>query len=495
MTSVKERRIAALRRAVAATVFIVFVTAFYVFLISAGTWTSWHTWSAIYDAQAEGLRSGHLYLPLQPSPALLALKDPLDPANMRLWRWDHSYFAGHFYICWGLVPGLLLAAVKTLFRVHAQVGDEALTLCFAVGRLIAGTLLLRATAAQMRSAPRPWAMWVAVVVFALASPTPYLLNRGAVYEASIFAGACFMVAGLALGLRALDSSQALRWLALASLSFGLAGGSRPSLIPAATLLALHAAWARWRADGGRRDRLFAVAAAGCAPAAATIALHLLLNKLRFGAWGEFGLHYQMGGPFVAGLRFVVSHVYLYLFHRPSVGCAFPWLAAQWKTSVPLSPPWLPFASDQIENEPMVGLFTAAPFALLAIVPIATALFRRLRRAVPDATPAERWLRGALVIYAVAAATPLLVVSSSSLRYQADFASAIFVLAALGGWRWLAAPRSPAGRRAAAAGYLLLAAVTIAAGLVLGFGGYFNHFVRHNPAFGQRVERALSVCGR
>ena len=40
---------------------------------------SWVSWSAFHDAQAEGFRTGHLYLREKPSPALVALSDPMNP--------------------------------------------------------------------------------------------------------------------------------------------------------------------------------------------------------------------------------------------------------------------------------------------------------------------------------------------------------------------------------------------------------------------------------
>src|SRR5262245_43206216 len=107
-----RRRLAAGARAALPIVLaLAAAAAYYVFLASAGHMGgTWWRWSAFYDAQAEGFRAGHLYLPERPSPALKALANPLDPANMRFWRWDYSYRDGHLYIYWGLVPAALLAA-------------------------------------------------------------------------------------------------------------------------------------------------------------------------------------------------------------------------------------------------------------------------------------------------------------------------------------------------------------------------------------------------
>ena len=121
--------------------FLAVIVVYYVFLMSAGHMTRLHAWSAFVDSQAEGLRQGHLYLAEQPTAALKGLKNPYDPANMRYWRWDHTYYAGRLYLYWGMVPGLLLALVKTVLRIQHTVGDQTLVFAAALGRLLEGTLL------------------------------------------------------------------------------------------------------------------------------------------------------------------------------------------------------------------------------------------------------------------------------------------------------------------------------------------------------------------
>jgi hypothetical protein len=109
------------------------------------------------------------------------------------------------------------------------------------------------------------------------------------------------------------------------------------------------------------------------------------------------------------------------------------------------------------------------------------------------TPARTtWLWIALTVYVVGAG-PFLILNVTTMRYQHDFASGVMLMAIFGGWRLLAAPASARGRRAAAWVYGLLAATTIVAGVLLGFGGYFKHFERHNPALTEKLAAKLSVC--
>jgi hypothetical protein len=498
MTPVKESRIAALRRTVPLLCGLALIVAYYAFTVGAGRPpTAWYRWSGLYDAQAEGFRNGHLYLPEIPSRALQSLPDPYNPANMRFWRWDHTYYKGHFYLYWGLVPALLLAAFKTLFRVRQVIGDEALTFGLFIGRLFVGTWLLRSLAAARTPQPARSTVALAVAVFALAHPTPYTLNRGAVYEVAIGGGVFFMLAGVALGWRGLRADapvSANRWLAAASASLGLAGGCRSMLLPTVALLAIWTAFARWRRE--RRDlrRFGGLLLFAGGPAALLTIGHLVLNAVRFDSWSTFGARYQLGNPLVAGLRFVVPTLYTYLFLPPLHGCRFPYLTTDWKVTRALTPRWLHWPADHMTHEPVAGLLVCAPFVLLGVIALLVVLVRRRRNGA--ATTVDwtwRWVWGALCIYLVGSAVPLLLISATTMRYEVDFASPALLLAAIAGWWLLTLPATRTGRTLARAGYATLAVVTIIVGVLLGFGGYFDHYGRHNPALKQSLERTFTVC--
>jgi len=492
-------------RAAPIWLFLALVVAYYVFVLSAGTWTHWGTWTVFYDAQAEGFRRGHLYLPEVPSAALRALPNPYDPAKMQVWRWDHVYYRGHFYLYWGLVPPLLLAIFKSIFRVKDLIGDDVVVFAFFVGRLMAGTLLIRALAARAMPRPPGWAVWWALAVFALAHPTPYLLARGGVYEGAIVGGVCFMVAGLYLGLRGIGArgpTAADAWLAAASAAFGLAAGCRISLYPAVVALVCFTAWARWRVEGGDRRRLLRVALVACGPAAVLTLAHLFVNHLRFGAWTEFGARYQLGMPLTFGWRFLLPDLFAYFFCPPTHSCTFPFLFGHWNTTRALAPGWLSWPVDYQPKEPTIGLLAVAAFAWLALgglVLAATHGWKRrdaAGRAAPQPAAAVwegRWISGALVLYVLGSAAPLLLLSGTTMRYEADFASGVLLLATLFGWRLLAAPASRAGRAIIGTTYVALAVGTVVASGLLGFTGYFEHFERHNPMLIHKLEKSLSVC--
>jgi len=114
----------------------------YVFFVSAGHMRDWHTYHTYIDYLAEGFRSGHLYISLAPTPELLASPDPFDGSNLYNWYWDASLYKKHYYLYWGPVPALLLAGVKIIFRIKAQVGDQYPVFAFTSLQLIAAALLL-----------------------------------------------------------------------------------------------------------------------------------------------------------------------------------------------------------------------------------------------------------------------------------------------------------------------------------------------------------------
>jgi hypothetical protein len=493
------------RQAAGPLAFVAVVAAYYVFLVSAGQWSYWPTWTAYYEEQVQGFLQGHLYLPISFPPGLKALTDPLNPANMRFWRWDRSYYHGHFYLYWGLVPAVLTTIVKVIFRIRRAVTDDVIVFAFSLVRLAAGTLLIRHLAARMIRRPTTWAVALALVVFAVGHPTPYLLNRGGIYEASITGGACFMVAGLYLGLRgvfAIGRREADLWLLAASLSLGAAGGSRTSLLPTVALLIAFTILVRWRIDRGSAHSRVVTALFAGAPAAVLTLAHFVLNRLRYDAWTEFGASYQMGYPaFKVGKRFLLPDLYTYLLGRFEVSCLFPFFSSKWDSSRRLAPAWLFWPADHHTSEPTVGVLRAVPFLWLILVAALAAAFRRWRRGRGEASPAAapdlswrwRWVRGALWIYALASAAPLVLLSATTMRYEADVASSLLLLATLAGWDLLAIPERRGSRAAASLAYAILAIATIVLGILLGVGGYFDHFGRHNHALLTRLQHAFSVC--
>ena len=104
----RERRGGRPWRKGALGVLVVAVGLYYLFVVTAGFQRA-PTFTAFYDLLAEGFRSGHLHLSVEPHPSLLAQDDPFDPRHRRLWLWDASLHEGHYYLYWGPTPAVLAA--------------------------------------------------------------------------------------------------------------------------------------------------------------------------------------------------------------------------------------------------------------------------------------------------------------------------------------------------------------------------------------------------
>lgn len=486
--------------------FLTVVVVFYAFVVSAGHFTSWHTWSADYDSQAEGFRQGHLYTSIAPDPRLLEVPDPLDRVHRRLWNWDYSLYQGHLYIYWGQVPAALLAAVKAAFEINATIGDELLVFLFSVGRAAFGAALLLSLAAKFQPRPPRWAVWLSLFLFVVASPTPFMLARAAIYEAALSGGALFMSAGLCGAFWFLFSESARSrhcWAAATSLALGLAGACRASLLPATALilvlLMLALLQSTWLESGRSSLRpALRLVPAGALPYALLTIGHFVLNQLRFGSWSEYGASYQMGVPFTMGPRFLLPNLWNYAFHPLHFSCEFPFLEVRWNATV--LPAWLPYPADYEPWEPLAGLFKVIPFSWLLAAPLlsfAPALRARARELQPNPREARRWrwFRCVLVVATLASSVPVLMLFVSSLRYQAEFTPGLLVLCTLAGWSLLAAPSTRTGRTLAALSYTTLAIASIVLGALFGFSGYHRHFELNNPELWHRLREWLSTCPR
>src|SRR3954471_417762 len=104
-------------------------------IVSAGRWTRWPEYSALNDTLADAFRHGQTSLLKQPPPELVALANPYDARANRAAResgaHDLALFRGRYYLYWGPVPALLLAAVKSIFPGIGTIGDQYLAYAFA----------------------------------------------------------------------------------------------------------------------------------------------------------------------------------------------------------------------------------------------------------------------------------------------------------------------------------------------------------------------------
>jgi hypothetical protein len=481
----------------------------YVFIISSGRFTTWSTWNNNYDLLAEGFRSGHLHMSVEPSPELLAQPNPFDYANLPLWFWDASLHGGHYYFYWGPLPAVLLAAVKTVFRIKVPVGDQFPVFAFYSLYLIAGALLIDRLARKLFDGLPLWLEMLGIVVFAYAIPTPFLIGTPGIYEAPIAGGQAFLLLGLLLAFDAIAVGGARphprRALLGTGICWGLAMACRVSVAPAAGLILLASVFLSRRpssspALGAWRERFPTLAVALAPLAAVTIAL-LSYNKARFGEWLNFGLRCQVNNmPLRQSFWYVGPNLFAYWLRPLSGSCRFPFLS-------PLSydrgfPSWLKFPEGYTPPEPLAGLLVAVPWVWLTPVTVffagRTAIRSwRARGGALDGDPRLRlnlWCVLAFVVLGTVTGLPALLVCSATMRYLADVITGILLFNIWGAWSlYREVSARPWPRRLVVTALVGLAGTTVIIGLLLGIQGYDNGFERNNPELFARWVRWLSRC--
>jgi hypothetical protein len=486
------------------------VEVYFVFVVSAGTFTTWPTYTSYHDLQAEGFRAGHLHLAVEPPAALLRQADPFDPKHIRLWLYDASLYRGHLYLYWGPVPALLLAAAKSALRFSGEVGDQYLVFAFATLQLVLGNLLIREMARRLVPTLRWWARALAHGVFSFATPLPWLLAHGAVYEVAIAGGQAFLVAGLYAAFlavcRPVSDPPARRLLLGAGTAWALALGCRISLAPALALLAVAtvAATGPWRGRGRVGPAALRLVCLGGPLALATLLL-CLYNWLRFDTFLDFGIAHQTTTmPFRTSSSYVAANLYSYLLRPLAWTCSFPWVTAPWNLGARAFPAGFDIPDGYAMLEPSVGLLVAVPWTWLGIAAGGVFGVRALVQRSSPARPQTRsvsheraspiaWCAAVAAIAIFASPLPYIGLFVSTMRYLADVRVGSVLAGTLGAWLLVsqAWPRPmPAVLALACA---LLAASTIAYGVLLAFQSYDAHFERHNPNLYRELVERLSLC--
>jgi hypothetical protein len=362
----------------------------------------------------------------------------------------------------------LAASASLAAAIFAVVG-----LAFALGTL---RVLLR----EFDEVPL-WMGLLAAAALVLSTTIPFLLRRPAVYEEAIASGFCFTMAGLCIAVRAIAQRRAsLVRLALMSLCFGLAAGSRAPLI--ATALLIVPVFLAVRGTAPRRP-LFAALAGPCGACAVLL---LAYNVARFGNPLEAGQTYQLAGYnpqliHFGKLGYLPPNLWLYSLSPPRPTVLFPFLAL---TPPPLTYP-LSVPLGYLTPEITGGLLPMTP--LLVLAPVLLWLRRRRPElAGPLATP--------LLVAAGAGLLSLLFLSfefpAATERYETDFAG-VFLFAALACWFALSAGPAGRRRRAVRVGGAMLALWGCFTGLAISFTGYYDLLHTKHPGTWSTLEDATS----
>jgi len=431
---------------------------------------------AYYNQLVEAFQAGRVSLLKPVPPGLAQLADPYDPVANYPYRMpptladDLSYYQGKFYLYFGPAPVLLLlwpwAALTGRFLYHST---AVLGFC-SLGFLTAAGLL---RAVWRRYFPEVGGGIAAAGVLALglATSAPILLQRADVWETAVACSYALTMLVLAAIWQAIhEPARRDRWLAAASLAFGLALGARPSVLLGAVVL-LVPVWTAWNEQRrpspfppkGGEPRLIRLLLAAILPVLLCGLGLLGYNYARFGHPLEFGEHYQLASDRQDAVRHFSPH---YLWFNFRLYFLEP---VRWSRHFPfvqgIAVPPLPAGHGRVEDP--FGVLSNLPLVWLAF---AAPLAWRGRGA--EAGPRLRgFLAATLLFFALPALTLLLFYGGCS-RYEFDFLPALVLLAVIG---IFALERALAGRpgwrRAVRGGWGLLLTWSVAFSLLAGLGRY------------------------
>ena len=430
-----------------------------------------------YDYLGRAFARGHLYLPVEPAPQLLAAKNPWAPGELEQFKlFDAVLFNRRYYLYHGAGPALMLFAPWRLVTAHDLPENFALfLLCFGGFLFSAGALL----ALLELACARPTALTLGVMVLALGicQAVPYLLNRVFVYEIAI-GGGYFCLSGAVFFLaRAFLSHRAAYWLAASGCMFGLAIACRPHL-GAAGLIALGVLIvSRTRP---RELASFSV------PLVLVGTAIMAYNYARFGNPFEFGIRYLLTSENQQRIRlsgaYLPPGLYFLLFCSPAFSAVFPWVHQVFR--LPFNSLGYSFPAGYF-IEPTIGALYLAPFA------VAAAFVPRVRQVGPSGVRMLLWVlaasSGAVLLFLAAT-------GFTTQRYLVDFLPAA-VLGAVAGFGIRITRSSGARRIALAAVFCVLAFWGLVANLALGISGPYDDLLKNRPAGYMRIARWFSPIER
>lgn len=436
-----------------------------------------------YDLLGRAFANGKLRLPVEPSPALLALSDPWSDLVNRPYRLlDAVLYKRHYYLYHGATPALLLFTPFYLITQHDLPENFAAFLLALGAYLFLAALFTRVLASlSIRLPVSLYALFL--IALGAAQSVPFLLHRVKVYEVAIACGYFCLSAGFYFTFRLLtDSVRPILWAAMAGLSFGLAIGARPHLGVAAVAIFVLLLF-RGRVFF-RKDLLaFIVPVILCGLAI------LAYNYARFDNPLEFGTRYLMGGDayrnfHLSTVNFVRGAYYL-LLCPPEVVPEFPFVR------LALGDPLDSFTRDFTTGyflEPIGGVLSVCPLILLIFfVPVWRGLWTNHR--------AVFTLLAAMLTTVASTILVLVSVPFSSQRYEVDFLPYLLFVACVAASVLLIAARKRLVRIVAPIAVTATLLYSITANLALGIQGPYDQFVQSSPASYVNLARWFSPIER
>ncbi|HUI08406.1 MAG TPA: tetratricopeptide repeat protein [Verrucomicrobiae bacterium] len=419
-----------------------------------------------YNSLVQGFRAGQLSLRKEVPPGFTQLTDPYDPDANAPYRappyrmLDMSYYKGRLYLYFGVTPALLLFWPFAALTGHYLFHRQAVVIFCAIG-FLASVGLVQALWRRYFAEVSVRVVAAGVLALGLATGVPVMLQRSDVYEVPISCG--YMLTMLALGAiwcSLCKPERRGRWLAAASVAYGLAVGARPSLLVGAAILLVPVAQA-WR----KRQRIGALLLAAVGPIT-LIGLGLMLyNYLRFDNPFEFGWRYELAGDHGQGimrhfsLRYLWFNFRVYFLEPAPWSSHFPFVREITAPPSPAGQGWFEIPFGVLTNIPVVWLALAMPMG-------------RRDRSMEERSILRGIVTAVALFFGICAFMACLFFSAC-IRYEVEFLAPLVLLAVvgiLGLERTLATPGAwlagrPARRLAARWTWGLLLSVSVAFNLL------------------------------
>ncbi len=371
-----------------------------------------------YNLLVQGFRAGQLNLKKEVPPGLAQLADPYDPdAHSPYGLLDLSFYKGKLYLYFGVTPALILFWPYAALTGHYLFHRQAVVIFCVIG-FLASVGLLHALWRRYFAEVSVGVVAACALALGLATGVPVLLTQCDVYEVAISSGYMLTMLALAAIWCALHEPERRgRWLAVASVAYGLAVGARPNLLFGAVILLVPVIQA-WR----ERQKVWVPLMAATIPIT-LIGLGLMLyNDLRFNSPFEFGWRYMITWERqVARQLFKVQYLWFNFrayFLRPS-----HWSGrSPFVQAVAMPPP--PAGYGQAART--FGILTNIPIVWLALaVPLAWR-----NRPGQTGSPLRWFVMAVGLLFGICALT-LGLFTSVIFRYEVDFLPALLLLAVVG----------------------------------------------------------------
>ena len=319
---------------------------------------------------------------------------------------DLTMFNGEWYVPNPPLPAIVLMPFVALFGVEG-VNMTVVSALIGAGNVVLMMLVLRAAVSAGFFKLSDEAVFWLAATFAVGTNHLWLVTLGQMWFVSQLTTVFFVGLACLAALRAWSP-----WLT--GLFLGCAMLSRPNVFPIALFLAGAEAFRiRRQTPGGsgafdwRRFVVWGVQAA--VPAAASGALLLFYNWLRFGDWFDFGYIAINGAPFI------LEAVRTYGMFHPH------FFSANWRTMILTLPRIVPANGGAIFHPGIGG------YSIFAMTPPTVYAFLRPKRTL--------WLVGAWLSIAVSSSFLLLYHNTGAeqigYRYLMDFVFPLFILIANG----------------------------------------------------------------